>query len=277
VGDVVIEEPQLSYLLELLYGLGENANHFILVGARAMNFNVKEGRGTKDFDFVLSVQILRNSRNDISSILKSLGYDVIENSKYFQFDKKIPGSNESIRIGFLAPEEEGTSFRVKIQDKFHARSGLGAEIVYNESYTIELNGMTPDGNPLKRNIRIARIWAVLMLKIIALDDRYKNIRGVGHANHDRDEARIHSSDVIKIINDHIRSVDFADNFWRQINDNLVLKDRITQILKDFFTETTSPGIQLYREFVGMQESVKLDEDEEQRIIKEVEFLISRSN
>jgi len=275
---MMIEEPQLSYLLELLDALGENADHFILVGARAMNFNVKEGRSTKDFDFVLQVPILRNSRIGISQILKSLGYNVVEAARYFQFDKKIPGSNESIRIEFLAPEEEGeNTFRVRIQNAFNARSCLGAEIVYNESYKIELDGVLPNGNQLRKNIRVAQIWAILMLKIIALDDRYKNIRGVGHADHDRDEARIYSSDVIKIIHDHIQNANFTDKFWRQLNNNTSLKDRIVEIFKSYYADITGPGIQLYREFIRMQKGKNLDGDEEQRTIREVEYLISCSN
>jgi hypothetical protein len=275
----MIEEPQLTYLLELLDALGENADHFILVGARAMNFNVKEGRRTKDFDFVLQVQILRNSNVDISPVLKSLGYNVVETAKYFQFDKKIPGSNESIRIEFLAPgdEKDGDNFRVKIQPEFHAHACTGAEIVYNESSRIEIEGVLPNGNPLRKYIRVAQIWAILMLKTIALDDRYKNIRGVGHVDYDRDEARIFSSDVILIIHDHIQNANFTDKFWRQLNNKTSLKDRIVEILNTYYGDIAAPGIQLYREFIRMQKGENLDEDEERRTVREVEYLLACSN
>jgi hypothetical protein len=102
-----------------------------------------------------------------------------------------------------------------------------------------------------------------MLKIIAVDDRYKNIRGVGHTDHDRDEARINAN--------------FTDKFWRQLNNNTSLKDRIVEILKTYYADIAAPGIQLYREFIRMQKGENLDEDEERRTIREVEYLISCSN
>jgi hypothetical protein len=50
-----------------------------------------------------------------------------------------------------------------------------------------------------------------------------------------------------------------------------------EIFKSYYADITAPGIQLYREFIRMQKGENLDGDEEQRTIREVEFLISRSN
>ena len=38
-----------------------------------------------------------------------------------------------------------------------------------------------------------------MLKLLALDDRYRNIRGPAEARHDREEARTHAADIVAIV------------------------------------------------------------------------------
>jgi hypothetical protein len=55
----MIPDPQRTYLLELFAALGPPAKDFILAGAQAIKFDVKEARGTKDVDFILNVIALR--------------------------------------------------------------------------------------------------------------------------------------------------------------------------------------------------------------------------
>jgi len=43
-------EPQRTYLLELLAALGPAADDFVIAGAQAIKFAVKDARGTKDVD-----------------------------------------------------------------------------------------------------------------------------------------------------------------------------------------------------------------------------------
>jgi len=55
----MIPEPQRTYVLELLAALGPAAKDFVIAGAQAIKFAVKNARGTKDVDFILNVIALR--------------------------------------------------------------------------------------------------------------------------------------------------------------------------------------------------------------------------
>ena len=55
----MIPEPQRTYVLELLAALGPVAGEFVIAGAQAIKFAVKDARGTKDVDFILDVIALR--------------------------------------------------------------------------------------------------------------------------------------------------------------------------------------------------------------------------
>lgn len=44
----MIPEPQRAYVLELLAALGPAAGEFVIAGAQAIKFGVKDARGTKD-------------------------------------------------------------------------------------------------------------------------------------------------------------------------------------------------------------------------------------
>ena len=83
----IIEEQQLSHLLELFTELGSAADKFVLVGAQAMRFTLGEVRHTKDFDFVLDVIALRVITQSISEVLEKLQYKVVPEARRFQFYK----------------------------------------------------------------------------------------------------------------------------------------------------------------------------------------------
>lgn len=122
----MIPEPHRSYVLELLLELDSAADGFVLVGAQAMKFLVDGARATKDFDFLLDAVSLRGEQTRISQKLMHLGYRVIESARNFQFQKSIPGSNEIMRVEFMAPEElkrKGSDFRVEVQEgSMHGRA-----------------------------------------------------------------------------------------------------------------------------------------------------------
>jgi hypothetical protein len=83
----MIPEPQLTYLLELLHALGPAAADFVVAGAQAMKFSVKQARTTKDFDFLLNVMALRKEPLQLAAIFEKLGYKAVPESRNFQFEK----------------------------------------------------------------------------------------------------------------------------------------------------------------------------------------------
>jgi hypothetical protein len=110
----MIPEPQRTYVLELLQELGPIADDFVVAGAQAMKFMLRQARATKDIDFVLNVVALRGEKESVAQTLQKLRYSVVPGSQNFQFQKAIPGSNEVMRIEFMAPEElkRGKDFRM---------------------------------------------------------------------------------------------------------------------------------------------------------------------
>ena len=51
-----------------------------------------------------------------------------------------------------------------------------------------------------------------MLKLLALDDRYRNLRGPDQAKHDREEARTHSADTIAVVSGQADLGKFKEDF-----------------------------------------------------------------
>jgi hypothetical protein len=131
----MIPEPQKTYLLELLTALGGAADEFVLVGGQALKFVLAGARATKDFDFLLDAISLREKPANVAEKLAALRYTVVPESQNFQFQKAIPGTNEVMRVEFMAPRElkRENDFRVTIEKGLHAWECLGGIIAIHES------------------------------------------------------------------------------------------------------------------------------------------------
>jgi hypothetical protein len=247
----VIPEPQRTYLLELLDALGPAAQEFVIAGAQAMKFMVQRARATKDIDFVLDVVKLRGELFSLGPQLKRLGYEVVDGARNFQFEKRIPNSPETIRIEFMAPEEfkRDKDFRVDVQNGIHARACTGGAIALAESEMHQLAGKLPDGSELTLPVRVTKPNALVMLKLLALDDRFRNLRGAAEAQRDREEARVHASDIVAIVSAQSDLDQFSEAFRRQLYSDLALGKRVSGILTEYFNENVSPGILVYEEFL----------------------------
>jgi hypothetical protein len=250
--DAVIPEPQKTYVLELLKALGPAAGDFVIVGAQAMKFMLAKARATKDIDFVLDVVRLRAEPRSLAATLAGLGYTVVEESQNFQFEKPIPGSQEVMRIEFMAPEEfkRKKDFRVDVEKDVHARFCTGGSIALAESSLHTISGKLPDGSLFSASVRVTQPHALVMLKLLALDDRYQNIRGPEQAKHDREEARTHAADVVHVISGQAGIEQFKENFENQFRQEPTLGVRVLKILHTYFRDDTSPGLLLYEEVIA---------------------------
>jgi len=247
----MIPEPHRTYVLELLKALGPAADEFVVAGAQAMKFILERARATKDIDFVLDIVKLKGEAVSIAAKLKELGYDVVPAARNFQFEKSIPNSSEKMRIEFMAPAEfkRDKDIRVDVEKGVHARACTGGSIAIAESSVYQLSGKMPDGSPLTASIRVTKPHALVMLKLLALDDRYRNIRGPEEARHDREEARTHAADIVAVVSAQADLNQFKGEFQRQFRTDAALGLRIFKILGRHFRETTSPGILVYEEFL----------------------------
>lgn len=237
----MIPEPQKAYLLELLVPLGPAADEFVLVGGQALKFVLGRARATKDFDFLLVAISLRQKPAHLAEKLAALEYRVVPESRNFQYEKPIPDTNEVMRIEFMAPRElkRANDFRVDIEKGLHARECLGGTIALQESDIHEIDSALPDGTPARASLRVTRSHALVFLKLLALDDRYRNLRGPDHAEHDRNEARVHASDIIVILNAAVDVTAFRDAFYGQFASDPTLGIRVTDHLRTYFRDDTS--------------------------------------
>jgi hypothetical protein len=239
----VIPEPQCTYLLELLTALGPAADDFVVAGGQAMKFALEEARTTKDVDFLLNVLALRNEPLQLAQIFEKLGYKPVPESRNFQFEKPIPGSAEKMRIEFMAPEEykREKDFCVDIQDGVHARACAGGSIALAQSDLRTILGKLPNGDTFTAEVRMTQPHALVMLKLLALADRYSNIRGPKEARHDREEAQTHAADIVAIVTAVPDIARFNSQFFTQFLPEPQLGIPVLRVLGDFFREVISPG------------------------------------
>jgi len=232
--------------------LGPAAEEFVIAGAQAIKFAVHDARGTKDVDFILNVIALRAEPVQLNGVLKQLGYAAVPGARNFQFEKPIPNSAEIMRIEFMAPEEfkRPTDFRVDVQDGIHARACTGGTIALAESDEYLLEGTLPDRRPYAAKVRVTRPHALVMLKLLALFDRYHNIRGPREARHDREEAQTHAADIVAIVKGRSDLAEFKRKFEGQFVEERELGGRANEILSDFFRDVTAPGYLLYEEYLA---------------------------
>lgn len=266
----MIPEPQRTYVLELLNALGPVSGDFVVAGAQAMKFMVAHARATKDIDFVLDVVRLRGEPLQLSAHLQKLGYQVVEGSRNFQFEKPIPNSRETMRIEFMAPDEfkRQKDFRVEIQNGVHARACTGGAIAIAESETHQLSGKLPNGSEFTGALRVTKPHALVMLKLLALDDRYRNIRGPAEARHDREEARTHAADIVAIVSAQLDLAEFRNAFQHQFNLDPDLGKQSMEILGTYFREDVSPGLLVYEEFLVADRP--LNRDTRRKVANELE-------
>ncbi len=88
-----------------------------------------------------------------------------------------------------------------------------------------------------------------MLKLLALYDRYHNIRGPQESRHDREEAQTHAADVVAIVKARPDLAEFRRQFEGQFGADPELGSRVNGILSDFFRDMAAPSYLLYEEYL----------------------------
>jgi hypothetical protein len=119
--------------------------------------------------------------------------------------------------------------------------------------------------------------ALVMLKLLALADRYSNIRGPKEARHDREEAQTHAADIVAIVSAVSDIAQFSRLIATQFFAEPPLGIRVHQILADSFRATTSPGLLVYAEYVANSlpvdpstaEKVRQETDSAQKVIAQI--------
>lgn len=221
-----------------------------------MKFLMPRARATRDFDFVLDTVLLSEQQPGLAETLKRLGYEVVQNAKNFQFEKPIPNSPEIMRIEFMAPAENkrAKDFRVNVTKGVHARACAGGSVVILESDVHQVSGFLPNGTQVSANLRVTRAHSLVMMKCLAMEDRWRNLRGPAQKEHDRDEARSHAADIVAIVTAQTDMQAFRAAFQSQFRSDPDLGERIYGIWREYFAYDTAPGLLLYEEVLTARAS-----------------------
>jgi len=171
----------LSVLVELLTILGEFREHIVLVGGWVPYFLFQESRekhtGSIDIDIALDFDEISNDTYcTILQLLKERGYKQGEQPFIFTRTVKTKaGATQIVEIDFLSGEYGGTSEShrtQKVQD-IRARKARGCDLAFQNNLPVSIKKEMPDGSVNEVNIKVAGIVPFLVMKGMALWERYK--------------------------------------------------------------------------------------------------------
>lgn len=171
----------LSVMVELMTLLGKFREHIVLIGGWVPYFLLEEKRqqhtGSLDIDIALDFQeISDEAYRTILQLLKERGYEQGEQPFiFYRTIKAKEGIPVTVEIDLLAGEYGGTgkTHRTqKVQD-VKARKARGCDLVFQHSLSITLCEKMPDGARNEVTIKVADVVPFLVMKGMALWERYK--------------------------------------------------------------------------------------------------------
>ena len=174
-------EACLSVLVEFMTVLGEHKDSIVLVGGWVPYFLIQEKKdehtGSLDIDAALDFKnISSEAYSTILELLKERGYEEAEQPYIFNRTVETEsGGQVTVRINLLAGEYGGASKShrtQKVQD-VKARKTRGCDLAFSQNFPVTLSLRMPDGAINEVTIRIADIVPFLVMKGMALWDRYK--------------------------------------------------------------------------------------------------------
>lgn len=171
----------LSVLVEFITIIGAYREDVVLVGGWVPYFLFEEYQqehtGSLDIDVAMNFQRINEEEyKTLLELLREKGYKA--GSQPFIFHrtvKTIDGREVTVDLNFLAGEYGGTgkSHRTqKIQD-IKARKARGCDVAFEHPCSIKLKTRMPDGAVNEVDINVAGIIPFLVMKGMALWDRYK--------------------------------------------------------------------------------------------------------
>lgn len=171
----------LSVMVELMTLLGAFRNSIVLVGGWVPYFLFEEGRqehtGSLDIDIALDFKkISDDTYATILQLLEERGYE--PGKQPFIFHRNLnaeDGRPVTVKINLLAGEYAGTgkTHRTqKVQD-VRARKTRGCDLALQHSFSVILCKDMPDGAKNEVTIQVADVVPFLVMKGMALWDRYK--------------------------------------------------------------------------------------------------------
>lgn len=171
----------LSVMVEIMTILGEYRDSIVLVGGWVPYFLIKDKKeehiGSIDIDLALDLNtISEDAYKTILELLEKRGY--LKGNQPFIFKRSIKyedGNLYTIEIDFLSGEYGGTgkSHRTQKIQNINARKARGCDLVFQDNTAISIKSPMPDGSVNSINIKLANAVPFLVMKGMALWDRFK--------------------------------------------------------------------------------------------------------
>ena len=171
----------LSVMVELLTVIGDLRDHVVLVGGWVPYFLLKEKQhehtGSIDIDLAFDFNhISDDSYKTILQLLKERGYT--QGKQPFIFHRTVKtedGHEYTIQVDFMAGEYGGTgrSRRTQRVQDVRARKARGCDLVFESNFPVKIRKRMPDGAVNEVSIKVADVAPFIVMKGMALDDRYK--------------------------------------------------------------------------------------------------------
>ena len=171
----------LSVMVELMTVIGELRDHVVLVGGWVPYFLLKEKQhehtGSIDIDLAFDFNHISDaSYKTLLQLLEERGYD--QGKQPFIFHRTVKtedGLEYTIQVDFMAGEYGGTGkfHRTQRVQDVRARKTRGCDLVFDSNFPIKIRKRIPDGAVNEVSIKVAGVVPFIVMKGMALDDRYK--------------------------------------------------------------------------------------------------------
>lgn len=168
-------------LLELTRILGEYRDNIVVIGGMVPRYLVPEAVephiGTTDVDIALDHRhFAEEGYRTVHTLLTDHGYE-LDKLQPFIYRRKITidGNEITVQVDLLSGEYGGTGRKrrtQKVQDT-RPRKARGADLVFEHSEQIEINGELPGGGKDKAMVRFSAIVPFIVMKAMAMRDRLK--------------------------------------------------------------------------------------------------------
>jgi hypothetical protein len=220
-------------LVEFMTILGEYRESIVLIGGWVPYFLIERKKhehvGSLDIDAAFNFNTISSETyNTILELLKNRGYR--EGNQPFIFHRIIKvetGIEVTVEIDLLAGEYGGTSKShrtQKIQD-VRARKARGCDLVFEHNFLSTVTAKMPDQATNRLTIKIADVVPFLVMKGMALWDRYK-------------EKDVY--DIYFTISNYPGGIQTLINIFKPVKSNRLVIEGLGKI-KSKFIDIESPG------------------------------------
>lgn len=215
-------DPLNTSMLDLWHAMGNMADRVLLGGGYGLYLKQlqmaeagvetlisaelwPEPRTTQDLDLLLTAEVVGDaaSMQLVRDALNALGFAVVPDREYLQFERKI-GSTQVVKVDLLTaqlgelstqPGIRADSRRARPKSvkggKLHAHPTDGAIGLNAASQPVQISGNRSDGTQSEITVRLPHPFSYLLMKLTAYRDRKNDA--------EKDLGRHHALDIYRIV------------------------------------------------------------------------------